>query len=94
MNAKRRGATRSFVAILCAIALVPGDTLAYAAQQPSNPAPASSQAKKIPPEQLDSLVAHCPLPGPVTRAGSRRIHVPSSDSHAPAMAGEEQAVER
>jgi hypothetical protein len=57
MKAKRRGATRSFVAIVCAIALVPGDTLAYAAQQPSNPAPTSSQTKKIPPEQLDSLVA-------------------------------------
>ena len=51
-------AFRSFVAILCAIILVPGDTFAYRPQQSTAP-PSSqaSQAAKIPPEQLDSLVA-------------------------------------
>jgi hypothetical protein len=59
MNATRkRGIFRSLLAILCSIALLPGDTLAYtshawqaAASSPEN------QASKIPPEQLDSLVA-------------------------------------
>src|SRR5689334_21293529 len=49
---------RSLVAILCTIILVPGDTLAFSPQQSSPPArsqPASPA--KIPPEQLDSLVA-------------------------------------
>ncbi|MGA7240854.1 MAG: DUF3300 domain-containing protein, partial [Bryobacteraceae bacterium] len=49
---------RSLVAILCTIILVPGDTLAYASQ--SSAAPASqpnSQAVKVSPDQLDSLVA-------------------------------------
>jgi len=46
------------MAILCAVALLPGDTLAYTPQKSS--AKASSPAglaAKIPPEQLDSLVA-------------------------------------
>src|SRR4029077_6846694 len=49
---------RSLVAILCAVILVPGDTLAYTPQQ--SPGPASSpatQVARIPPEQLHSLVA-------------------------------------
>jgi len=61
MNSKRKlwGATfHSLLVMLCAVALVPGDTLAY---MPSpRPAQASSpedQAPKIPPEQLESLVA-------------------------------------
>src|SRR6516165_135576 len=61
MNTKRElwGATfQSLLVMLCAVALVPGDALAY---MPSpRPAQASSpedQAPKIPPEQLDSLVA-------------------------------------
>jgi Protein of unknown function (DUF3300) len=59
MNTKPLRATlRSVLAILCATALLPGDTLAYLSS--SSQAPASSsptQASKIPPEQLDSLVA-------------------------------------
>lgn len=58
MKHVRTGAAfRSQMAILCAILLVPGDTFAYAPQQ--TPAPASSKPvpSKIPPEQLDSLVA-------------------------------------
>src|SRR6476660_700489 len=47
---------RSLVAILCTLTLLPGDTLAYAPQQAAAPKP-ESQAAKIPPEQLDSLVA-------------------------------------
>ena len=49
---------RSFVAILCAIMLVPGDALAYTPQQSSTLAASTSGEKvKLPPEQLDSLVA-------------------------------------
>src|ERR1700742_2951121 len=51
---------RSLLAILCTIALVPGDTLAYGYVPGQSSAPTSSQttpAAKIPPEQLDSLVA-------------------------------------
>ena len=59
MKPEPKGATlRSLLAILCAIILVPGDTLGYTPQQPSAEAPAPGvQAIKIPPEQLDSLVA-------------------------------------
>src|SRR4051794_29139010 len=49
---------RSLLAILCAIILVPGDTLAQTAKQSSSPASsAKSQGATIPPEQLDALVA-------------------------------------
>src|SRR5437899_10831780 len=49
---------RSRVAILCTIILVSGDTLAYAAQSPAAPArPPNAPAAKLPPDQLDSLVA-------------------------------------
>lgn len=60
MKSEWKGANfRSLVAILCVIALVPGDTLAYGPQQQSPPAspPATGQLAKIPPEQLDALVA-------------------------------------
>ena len=57
MKAERLGARfRSLVAILCATTLLPGDSLAYASQQTAAPKPAG-EAAKIPPEQLDSLVA-------------------------------------
>jgi hypothetical protein len=49
---------RSVVAVLCTAILLPGDTLAYISSH--SQAPASSQqdqATKIPPDQLDSLVA-------------------------------------
>jgi Protein of unknown function (DUF3300) len=59
MNPKRKGATfRSLVVMLCAVALVSGDILADV--MPSSLTGRSSpqaQAPKIPPEQLDSLVA-------------------------------------
>ena len=49
---------RSLVAILCTIAIAPGDTLAYAQQQEPSPSTSSAgQAVKIPADQLDSLVA-------------------------------------
>src|SRR5262245_16132 len=47
---------RPLVAVLCATTLVPGDALAYTPQQTTPPKPAG-EATKIPPEQLDSLVA-------------------------------------
>src|SRR4051794_12490549 len=51
--------SKSLVAILCSIILVPGDVLAFRPQQPAPSSSSSStaQAAKIPPEQLDSLVA-------------------------------------
>ena len=59
MTSKTKGATvRSLVAILCSAVLLPGDAVAYissaaqsAASSPQNESP------KIPPDQLDSLVA-------------------------------------
>ena len=59
MNPKRQSATfRSLLVVVCAVILVPGDSLANL--MPSSMAGQSSpqaQASKIPPEQLDSLVA-------------------------------------
>src|SRR3954449_5255617 len=61
MNPNQKGATvQSILAVLCALLLAPGDTLAYTPQQSSTPAPsrpATPAAKIIPPEQLDSLVS-------------------------------------
>ena len=49
---------RSLLAILCALALIPGDTLADTLPVGQETASsAKNQAAKIPPEQLDSLVA-------------------------------------
>jgi len=49
---------RSVLAILCALALIPGDTLADTLSVGQETASsAKNQAAKIPPEQLDSLVA-------------------------------------
>jgi hypothetical protein len=49
---------RSLVAILCAVVLVPGDSLAYPQEATTSATPATKSAPaKIPPEQLDSLVA-------------------------------------
>src|ERR1700750_2726203 len=45
--------TRSCVALMCAAVLVPGDAILLAQSQPAP----SVQAAKIPPDQLDSLVA-------------------------------------
>ena len=59
MTSKRkRGTVRSVVAILCAVVLSPGDTLAHMSSSPqASQASSQSQAVKIAPEQLDSLVA-------------------------------------
>src|ERR1700756_3402309 len=59
MTSKSKGVTgRSLVAILCALILLPGDTLAHISS-PSQEATSSTpnQASKIPSDQLDSLVA-------------------------------------
>src|SRR6516225_4119873 len=49
---------RSLLAIICAIALLPGEGVAYPSppQQATTPS-STAQAAKIPTEQLDSLVA-------------------------------------
>ena len=53
----RRG-TRGLLALLCSLALAPGDAMAYAQSTPSPAAPAPAQAAAlIPADQLDSLVA-------------------------------------
>jgi uncharacterized protein DUF3300 len=58
MRSRPQSAILRFLAILCALAVVPGDTLAdtlSAGQEIASSA--KNQAAKIPPEQLDSLVA-------------------------------------
>jgi len=59
MTTKRLNAElRVFVAIVCAFALTPGDTLAYASFSQQAPAPAqTNQGSKVSADQLDSLVA-------------------------------------
>ncbi len=91
MNPKSRffGATfRYLLAVICTMALIPGDTLAYA-QSPS-PVQASllqDQAAKIPPDQLRlSRGAHCFVSGPVAGADPRRINVSSRNHSASAVA--------
>ena len=50
--------SRSVWAIICILAMLPGDTLAYESPAPQAPASAPpAQVQKISPEQLDSLVA-------------------------------------
>jgi hypothetical protein len=58
-NSKIFGAgIRSLVAVLCTLALLPGDTLADLPSLPSaQTSSPQDQASKIPPDQLDSLVA-------------------------------------
>jgi hypothetical protein len=59
MAPKTKGATvRSLVSILCAAILLPGDTIAYVSSHSQSPASSpQDQVSKIPPDQLDSLVA-------------------------------------
>ena len=62
MNPKQELLSRIFrclVVVVCSIALIPGDTLAYLpSSHPSHaPAPQEQAVSKIPPDQLDSLVA-------------------------------------
>jgi hypothetical protein len=51
-----RRITQIIVAVLCALLLVPGDTILTAQQQPAS-GPEPQEEPKIPAEQLDSLVA-------------------------------------
>ncbi|HMK29007.1 MAG TPA: DUF3300 domain-containing protein, partial [Terriglobales bacterium] len=58
MNPKRKDRTfGSLLVMLCIVALAPGDTLAYMAPWMVQASSPQAQAPKIPPEQLDSLVA-------------------------------------
>lgn len=58
MKPKQIGlAIRSFLAVLCAFVLIPGDTLLYASTCAQQASSAGDQSTKIPPDQLDSLVA-------------------------------------
>ena len=60
---------QSLAAMLCAVILVPGDALSYVQSSPAPQAqttPPAETAPKIPPEQLDSLVAPIALyPDPI-----------------------------
>jgi Protein of unknown function (DUF3300) len=51
------GSARCLLAMLCTLLVVPGDTLASAQDAGRAPSPQAQQSAKIPPEQLDSLVA-------------------------------------
>jgi len=59
MSSPQGGTTiQSLVALLCAVVLLPGDTLAYISSHPQVPASSpQTQVAKIPSDQLDSLVA-------------------------------------
>lgn len=58
MKAHRwRAMLHSCVGIACILAVVPGDTVAYAWSQSPTPAASGTPSTKIPPDQLDSLVA-------------------------------------
>ena len=50
-------ASRSFVAIVCAALLAPGETVFLAQAAPSAAPKAAAEEPKLPPEQLDALVA-------------------------------------
>ena len=95
MNPKHACATvQSMLAILCALLLAPGGTLAYTPQQSSTPASSQAPAAKIPPDQLDSLVAPIALyPGPAAGPGARGVHISARDHPAAALAREEQEPE-
>jgi len=51
------GAIRNVIVILCTLMLIPGDLGLMAMPTPQAEAPSNEAAAKIPPEQLDSLVA-------------------------------------
>jgi hypothetical protein len=59
MTSRREGPTlRSMLALVCTAVLLPGDTLAFISSPAQAPASSTqTQASKVPPEQLDSLVA-------------------------------------
>ena len=58
MKAMRcRDVLHSLVVVLCTLSLLPGETLAFASSQAATPSSSADQSVKIPPEQLDSLVA-------------------------------------
>jgi hypothetical protein len=58
MNQERTGTTlRSMLVIICTVVLATGDTLAYVSPSWQESTSAQSQTPKIPPDQLDSLVA-------------------------------------
>src|ERR1700757_4805648 len=68
MNPKTRGVpSRSLLAMLCVVTLLPGDSPGYTPlPSPSQESSQQNQAPKISPEQLDSLVAPIALyPDPV-----------------------------
>src|SRR3954453_3853878 len=58
MNRRSTGSTyRSLIAIVCALIVIPGDTLAFTPLQSSAQKPAAQAAAKVSADQMDSLVA-------------------------------------
>ena len=82
---------RELVAILCIGALVPGNAFAQSQQAPSATAPVEQSAAKLPPDQLDSLVAPIALyPDPLLSQDAGRLHVSSRSRSAEAVVGAAQ----
>lgn len=67
---------QKFIAIVCAVTLLPGDIMMLAESAPAESSSTEEQAARIPPEQLDSLVAPIALyPDPMlTRRSERPSH--------------------
>src|SRR3954453_7061608 len=58
MNRRSTGSTyRSLIAIVCALIVIPGDTLAFTPLQSSSQKPPAQATAKVPADQMDSLVA-------------------------------------
>ena len=85
------------VAVLCSLLLLPINVVPAAQAQEQPAAGASDQqepAAKIPPDQLDSLVAPIALyPDPMLAQVLAGFDVPARDCSTPAMAGEKQNIE-
>ena len=75
--------------VICALLLVPGDALGNVAlpQTTQTPAPPADQAAKIPPDQLDSLVAPIALyPDPMLAQVLAAVDISAGDRSARAVA--------
>ena len=86
---------RSFVAILCTIMLVPGDTARlHAAARRDTDCFNKCEKVKLPPEQLDSLVAPIALfPDPLLAQTLSASNLFPRNNSAPTVAREEQTFE-
>ena len=85
---------QKLIAILCAIVLVPGDMNLLAQSSPGAGSPAGEEVARIPPEQLDSLVAPIALyPDPLLTQTLVASTYPLGNHTASTVAREEQGPE-